>query len=344
MARTGDSTELAVPRRRLSSGKYAVLVAPFVLALVVVVVGGYLLHWHWTGYLSPEQGHTPRTLWDWLSLLLQPLVLAFVPVYFKLRGRGSAVWPVVLLGGALILGVLVAGGYASGWRWTGFEGNTLWDWLGLFLVPFLLPLALVFLDVELEHRRGGATLAQTPPRLPPEQGGWSPLRTTLVAGGLVLAGFVGGWVAHIQAHDAAPPSTLPSTGSPGELDAVTVDAADPNWTDTHLTVTKGQRLEISAFGLARSSAGHAATGPRGEQGGPPAGRTIVSAFPHMALLATVAPPGTQVPLEAGALRQGVVDVGPHRIFTAPASGELLLGVNDAGPGNNHGWFGATVRR
>ena len=344
MSRTGNTSELAVPRRRLSSGRYALLVAPFVLALVVVVVGGYLLHWHWTGSLTPGQGHGPRTLWDWLSLLLQPLVLAFVPVYFKLRGRGGAVWPVVLLSGALILGVLVAGGYASGWQWTGFEGNTLWDWLGLFLVPFLLPLALVFLDVELEHRRGEGLVAGTPPATSPGRVGWSPLRTTLIAGGLVLAGFLGGWIAHIPAQGAAPRSSLPSVGSPGELSAVTVDATDPNWTDSRLTVRKGQRLEISAFGLVRSSARAAAVGPRGEQGGHATGQRIVPAFPHMALLATIAPPGTQVPLDAGAGRPGVVDVGPHRIFTAPASGELLLGVNDSGPGNNHGWFGATVKR
>lgn len=340
MARTGNTPELAAPRR-LSSGRYALLVTPFVLALVVVVVGGYLLHWRWTGYLNSEQAHAPRTLWDWLSLLLQPLVLAFVPIYFKLRGHSSAVWPVVLLSGALILGVLVVGGYASGWQWTGFEGNTLWDWLGLFLVPFLLPLALVFLDVELEHGREGRVVADAAPRRATSQGGWSPLRTTLIAGALVVAGFAGGWVAHIPARGAAQPATA---GPPAQVGAVTVDATDPNWTDTGLTVRKGQQLEISAFGLARSSARGTDVGPTGEPTAHPPSQSVVPAFPHLALLATVVRPGTELPLDARAAGRRVLDIGPHRSFTAPASGELLLGVNDTGTGNNRGWFGATVRR
>ena len=99
---------------RLPSSRHALLLSPFMLALVIVVVGGYLLHWRWTGYLSTEKAHPPRTLWDWLTLLLQPLALAFVPVYFKLRGRRSAIWPVALLSGVLVLAVLVTGGYVSG--------------------------------------------------------------------------------------------------------------------------------------------------------------------------------------------------------------------------------------
>ncbi len=39
------------------------------LAFVITVVCGYLFGWKWTGL--PE-----RTLWDWLSLLIVPLVLA----------------------------------------------------------------------------------------------------------------------------------------------------------------------------------------------------------------------------------------------------------------------------
>jgi hypothetical protein len=68
------------------------------------------------------------------------------------------------------------------------------------------------------------------------------------------------------------------------------------------------------------------------------------AYPHLALLATVVRPGTELPLDARAAGRRVLDIGPHRSFTAPASGELLLGVNDTGTGNNRGWFGATVRR
>jgi hypothetical protein len=31
------------------------------------------------------------------------------------------------------------------WHWTGFVGNTLWDWLQMLLVPFAIPAAVVIL-------------------------------------------------------------------------------------------------------------------------------------------------------------------------------------------------------
>ncbi len=31
----------------------------------------------------------------------------------------------------------------SPWAWTGFTGNTLWDWLHLLLLPLLLPVVVV---------------------------------------------------------------------------------------------------------------------------------------------------------------------------------------------------------
>jgi hypothetical protein len=35
--------------------------------------------------------------------------------------------------------VSVIGGYALRWTWTGYSGNTLWDWLQLLLVPLVFP-------------------------------------------------------------------------------------------------------------------------------------------------------------------------------------------------------------
>src|SRR5438309_2148974 len=47
-------------------------------ALILVLILGYLLNWHWTGLVSetsePKQ-HT-KTLWDWLQLLIIPIILA----------------------------------------------------------------------------------------------------------------------------------------------------------------------------------------------------------------------------------------------------------------------------
>lgn len=319
------------------------LLTPFVLALVVVIVGGYLLHWRWTGYLSTQGTHPPRTVWDWLTLLLQPLALAFVPVYFKLRGRRSTIWPAALLSGAAVLAVLIIGGYTSGWTWTGFEGNTLWDWLGLFLVPFLLPLALVLIDAELEHkRRAEPTPAVAETAVPPRQRRWSPGRTTLAACGLLAVGLAGGWVAHIPTSAPAAPGTPPGT----VLADVTVDTTSPTWTATHLRVVQGQRLQISAFGLARSGASQPTVGPDGERQPHPPRQSVVQGIPHLALLAMVLPPSRRTDLPLAALVPGrlVVGVGAHDVFTAPATGELMLGVNDTGPANNRGWFGVTISR
>ena len=43
---------------------------------------------------------------------------------------------------AVFVGVVI-GGYVGNWSWTGFRGNTLWDWLHLMLVPLLLPTVIV---------------------------------------------------------------------------------------------------------------------------------------------------------------------------------------------------------
>ncbi len=63
----------------------------FGLLLAVVLLGGYILGWSWTGfgpYLSPahRQGtdfQRGKTLWDWLQLLFIPIVLAAVGTWFS---------------------------------------------------------------------------------------------------------------------------------------------------------------------------------------------------------------------------------------------------------------------
>ncbi len=105
-------------------------------ALTGLVALGYLVPWGWTGFPG-------NTLWDWLNLLALPLAVALMPVYRELRRswapRHSTV-TAVLLG---LFGVAVIGGYMGGWAWTGFAGNTLWDWLHLLLLPLLLPTVVV---------------------------------------------------------------------------------------------------------------------------------------------------------------------------------------------------------
>src|SRR5687768_6153382 len=49
------------------------------LALLIIVICGYLFQWPWTGLTSsevPPNTQPTKTLWDWLDLLIVPAVLA----------------------------------------------------------------------------------------------------------------------------------------------------------------------------------------------------------------------------------------------------------------------------
>lgn len=112
------------------------LLASAVAGFTLLVVLGYMVPLRWTGFPG-------NTLWDWLELLVLPLAVALAPVWVDIS-RG--VRPIHRLAGAAalaLLAVALAGGYGDGWRWTGFEGNTLFDWLQLLVAPLLLPLVAV---------------------------------------------------------------------------------------------------------------------------------------------------------------------------------------------------------
>jgi uncharacterized membrane protein len=136
-------------RHRLQA-EWRLLVAAVLVALAVTVAGGYGLGWSWTGYAD-------NTLWDWLELLVLPVVLAALPLWLATRTRLQRRWQ---LGGACVLAALavtVVGGYGLGWSWTGFGDNTLWDWLHLLLVPFVVPALVAWLSARIaaaeEERR-----------------------------------------------------------------------------------------------------------------------------------------------------------------------------------------------
>jgi hypothetical protein len=77
--------------------------------LALTLIGGYGFNWSWTGFPG-------NTLWDWMNLLLLPVTLGLLSLAFELstgvllRAAGAA---------ALILAVLMIGGYGRGWSWTG---------------------------------------------------------------------------------------------------------------------------------------------------------------------------------------------------------------------------------
>ncbi len=117
------------------------VLAGLAASFIVTVVGGYAFGWAWTGYPG-------NTLWDWLELLVLPVTITLLPIWLKTHQRLEVEWLV----GALVflgaLGVLAFCGYLFDWTWTGFPGNTLWDWLELCLVPFVVPAVITWLTAS----------------------------------------------------------------------------------------------------------------------------------------------------------------------------------------------------
>jgi hypothetical protein len=155
--------------RRLASDarvrKYGTTI--LTVATLVVLWGGYVQHWQWTGFPANEQ------VWDWLHLLLLPVVFGTLPLWIQhaeyIGRTRRAVYMVVMLPVAVIsvrawptagrpvrayhkatvAGLSLAwvatliGGYGANWSWTGYQGNTLWDWLSLLLLPLVFPTILL---------------------------------------------------------------------------------------------------------------------------------------------------------------------------------------------------------
>jgi hypothetical protein len=139
-----SDTEAAGAKARLR--RQTVLAAAGGLALAIVLWGGYSHRWSWTGI----NGST-ATLWDWLNLLLLPLVFAVLPVWFSRSTRVHPRTKAYALGFFAVFVLFVILGYAVPWNWTGFRGNTLWDWLGLIVLPVTLILMPRFLEMRREN-------------------------------------------------------------------------------------------------------------------------------------------------------------------------------------------------
>ena len=114
------------------------------IAFVITVIGGYRLGWAWTGFTDNN------TVWEWLHLLVLPVVLAAAPVWYRTRHELRVEWRLLTAGILGAFAVLLAGGYGLGWKWTGFEGHTLWDWLELLV----LPVTVTVLSIRLSLGRG----------------------------------------------------------------------------------------------------------------------------------------------------------------------------------------------
>ena len=103
-----------------------------VAAGLAALVGGYAGPWKWTGFEANGQ------VWDWLNLLLLPVVLGTIPLSIQHReyiGKSRRI-----IHGAFIVAFtgFVLAGYLVPVSWTGFSGQTLWNWIELLVLPAAL--------------------------------------------------------------------------------------------------------------------------------------------------------------------------------------------------------------
>ncbi len=137
---------------------YKVHVSGAFTFLGVLAIGGYAGDWSWTGFRG-------NTVWDWLHLLILPVVLSVLPLWLRTRSRLELRWRAGWALAAGTLSVLAIGGYALDWSWTGFRGNTAWDWMQLLLVPFVLPAVLTHLTNQPQAETAASQPADRDPSL-----------------------------------------------------------------------------------------------------------------------------------------------------------------------------------
>ena len=132
--RAAGAAEPATAMRRLMGNSKMRNHAAYALAVAVLVAlwGGYAQGWKWTGFQANGQ------LWDWLNLLLLPVVIGTIPLWIQHRdyiSRSRRVTHGVVI--VAWTGFVIAG-YLVPLNWTGFRGQTLWDWFELLLLPAAL--------------------------------------------------------------------------------------------------------------------------------------------------------------------------------------------------------------
>jgi hypothetical protein len=142
--RIAEATRPAGPLRALMGSKQVRRYVTSVLAVagLIVLWGGYIGDWQWTGFPANQQ------LWDWLHLLLLPVVVGTIPLWIKHGNYVSQVRRATYLAITAALAVFVALGYVIPMRWTGFPGNTLWNWFELLLLPAAIAIAGVWPSVR----------------------------------------------------------------------------------------------------------------------------------------------------------------------------------------------------
>jgi len=75
--------------KRIRSHPVISLLIPFLVALfLTIIIGGYTLHWAWTGFTGDKVIY--KSLYDWMQLLFIPVVLAVAGFWFNHRERKAA--------------------------------------------------------------------------------------------------------------------------------------------------------------------------------------------------------------------------------------------------------------
>lgn len=150
----------AAMHRTFQLRPWRTLLVTAIPVFVVLIVGSYALNWSWTGF-------SENKLWDWLELLVFPAVLTTLSIWFaghqkladnkQQQRRWGALWIALIALALVALSIVIIGGYALNWTWTGFSDNKLSDWLRLLFVPFVLPLVTVWFISNLTHPDGAAS-------------------------------------------------------------------------------------------------------------------------------------------------------------------------------------------
>jgi uncharacterized membrane protein len=148
------------------------LCAGLMLVLAVLLVGGYALRWPWTGFTANNQ------LWDWMQLLLLPVALATFPLWLRFSPYMSPVRRRMLGAAVLVFAVFVLVGYVNPLTWTGFRGQTLWNWLTLIILPVSIVTVRVWPQSGRDLRRGHVACAMV-------------ICVALVT--TIIGGYWGGW-------------------------------------------------------------------------------------------------------------------------------------------------------
>jgi hypothetical protein len=133
------------------------------------------------------------------------------------------------------------------------------------------------------------------------------------------------------AFNVAPSAAVATSGTGIALGTVRVDARQP-WTDTGITVNAGDRLVFNASGQIAFGKG---PGQTADPNGNAAERRANYPDPAVPVGALIGRIGNSAPFAIGMQTQPL---------GMPASGRLMLGINDNELGDNSGFYSVTVSR